>query len=370
MKTLLLVTGGRGGSDFFQGLLDGHTQILSFPYSLRVDNNFFQMLDMENYSKLAKKFIYLYPVYFNSKNGNKLERYHRLGKNKNQFYQVNKKKFIKNFIILTKSKKLNKFERLKFLHLAYSKTKGENVKKKKILFVHTHIVRWTKKFINNINPKNTEIIHIIRHPLASLASPIKNWLKYKNGKYFFPKDLYFQIDLVFKGIFDLMNLGKVKIIQYEHLHWDHSNTMRDFCKIYKIRYEKCLNNSTKHGLVWWGDSVSGKWLSGINKNFKIKIDTSYFFKKDLYFFQSIHKKIIKKYNYKFIFKTQRVFLKLLPLKCELLVWKNSFKYLFISFKWKHFLSIPYFYFLRILMINFFMLPKKKLPYSIGSKNNY
>jgi len=99
MKTLLLVTGGRGGSDFFQGLLDGHTQILSFPYSLRVDNNLSQMLDMQNYSKLAKKFIYLYPVYFNSKNGNKLERYHRLGKNKNQFYQVNKKKFIKNFII-------------------------------------------------------------------------------------------------------------------------------------------------------------------------------------------------------------------------------------------------------------------------------
>jgi len=28
MKVIFLVTGGRGGSDFFQGLLDGHNQIL------------------------------------------------------------------------------------------------------------------------------------------------------------------------------------------------------------------------------------------------------------------------------------------------------------------------------------------------------
>ena len=30
MKVLLLVTGGRGGSDFFQGLLDGHQEIIQF----------------------------------------------------------------------------------------------------------------------------------------------------------------------------------------------------------------------------------------------------------------------------------------------------------------------------------------------------
>ena len=31
MKILLLEAGGRGGSDFFQALLDGHSQILNFP---------------------------------------------------------------------------------------------------------------------------------------------------------------------------------------------------------------------------------------------------------------------------------------------------------------------------------------------------
>ena len=69
--------------------------------------------------------------------------------------------------------------------MAYSKAKGENIKKKKILFIHTHLVSWTKRFIDEINPENTEIIHIIRHPLASLNSPIKNWLNYDNGKHFY-----------------------------------------------------------------------------------------------------------------------------------------------------------------------------------------
>jgi len=323
------------------------------------------MLNINNYSSLAKKFIKLYPEFFNSKI-NKFERWNRLGKNKNKSFKVNEKKFIRNFTILTKSEKLNKFNKIKFLHLAYSKAKGENIKKKKILFIHTHLVSWTKRFIDEINPENTEIIHIIRHPLASLNSPIKNWLNYDNGKHFFPKDLHFQLDLVFNGIYDLMNLRKVKIIQYEHLHWKHKKVIKEFCAIYKIRYEKCLNNSTKCGLIWWGDVVSNKWLSGINKNFEINVDTSYFFKRDLYFFQHINEKIIKKYNYKFIIDNYRVSLNLLPMKCELLVWKNSFKHLLLSFRWKHFLSIPYFYFLRILMINFFMVPKKKLPYSIGS----
>ena len=40
MKVLLLVAGGRGGSDFFQGLLDGHDQILQFPEILRINYEF------------------------------------------------------------------------------------------------------------------------------------------------------------------------------------------------------------------------------------------------------------------------------------------------------------------------------------------
>ena len=85
-----------------------------------------------------------------------------------------------------------------------------------------------------------------------------------------------------------------------------------FCKIYNIKYEKCLNKSTKNGLIWWGDVVSKKWLSGVNKNFKVKIDKKYFFAKDLIFFQFINSRIIKKYNYKNLFLDKKILVKILP----------------------------------------------------------
>lgn len=365
MKTILLVAGGRGGSDFFQGLLDGHSQILSFPLYLRIDQNFVSLLKINDKLELVKKFIKLFPEFFNSKI-NKFERHHKLGKNKNKHFSVNTKVFEKNFIKMTKKKNLSNFEKIKYLHIAYSATKGENIKLKKILFIHTHLVSWTKKFIKEVNPKNTEIVHIIRHPFASLSSPIKNWLRYKGGESFFPKDLFFQIDLVFNGIFDLIKLKKVRVIRYESLHQNFNKVMKDFCRVYSLKFEKTLKSCTKNGYLWWGDSVSKKWLKGINKNFKISYEKDIFFKRDLYFFQFLNQKIIKEYNYSFFIEKKKIFFNFLPMKCELLVWKNTFKHLIFNFRWKHFFSIPFFYFLRIAKINYFMINKNKLPYTFGN----
>ena len=129
MKTLLLVAGGRGGSDFFQGLLDNHTEILSFPLYLRINNTLINILNEKKPEIIAKKFIDYYPEFFNSKI-NKFERHDRLGK-KNKHFKVSKKKFKFNLIKFYKNKKITRFEKLKIIHLAYSAAKGENLKKKK-----------------------------------------------------------------------------------------------------------------------------------------------------------------------------------------------------------------------------------------------
>ena len=372
MKTVLLVAGGRGGSDFFQGLLDGHKEILSFPGYLRIDQKFIDILNQNTCTQIAKKFIELYPHFFNSKN-NFFERHHRLGKNKDKYFTVNKKKFVQCFDKLYNDKKLflkkDNFQILKVLHIAYAETIEGKKNKKKIIFIHTHLVEWTRNFFRIMNLKDVTIIHIIRHPLASLNSPIKNWLNFEEGKSFFSKDLYFQIDLVFNGIHNLLKLGKVYIIQYEYLHWYHKLVMKDFCEIFKINYDKCFENSTKLGLTWWGDKVSKKWLSGISKNFKISIDKNYFSKDDIFYFQNLSRNIIKKYNYEFLFKQKKIKFRLFPLKCELLVWRNTLKHFIWSFRWKHFISIPFFYFLRIFVINSYKVNyNEKLPYSIGSKH--
>ena len=60
MKILLLVAGSRSSSDFFQSLLDGHSQILQFPGKLLTDNNFNEMLNLKDLNKIPEKFINLY----------------------------------------------------------------------------------------------------------------------------------------------------------------------------------------------------------------------------------------------------------------------------------------------------------------------
>ena len=141
--------------------------------------------------------------------------------------------------------------------------------------------------------------------------------------------------------------------------------MNDFCRIFKIKYEKCLEKTTFLGLQWWGDKVSKSWIPGVNKNFKIILDKNLFFERDIIFIESLAEDIIKFYKYKFTFNNiKKKYFNLLPMKCELLVWENTFKHQRI----KHILSIPYFYLKRIILINKFVISNKYFPYSVGANN--
>ncbi len=368
MKILLLVTGGRGGSDFFQGLLDQHSQILQFP-GLINNEKIFKILSMKNPHEISNYFINTYPNFFDSRLGTQLgnrERHDRLGPKKNKFYKVSKKKFIKNFVYMFDKKlPITKIDILTNLHIAYDLAKGKKRReKKKIIFIHTHIVEFTKRFIEFVNIKDITIIHTMRNPLSAINSPVKNWLNFNDGKHFFPLSLYFQLDLAFKGVNDLIMLNKkVFVVQLEKLHWEHKKVMNDFCNIFKIKYEKCLEKPTYLGLQWWGDKVSNRWISGVNKNFKITIDKNLFFSRDIKFIEFLAEDIIKFYKYSFIFgNKKKIYFNYLPMKCELLVWKNVFRHK----KIKHLFSIPFFYLKRILLINKFTIKNKHLPYSFGS----
>lgn len=362
MKTILLVAGVRGGSDFFQHLLDQHEEILTLPGSLRIDNEFKNWIAIKDYRKISKEFLKMYPEHFDSRL-NKFERLDKLGKKRNRFFKVNKNKFLKNFNNLNKDlKNLDRFTILKNIHIAYAQAKGENIKKKKILFIHPHLVSWTRNLLNLVHFKNFVILHIIRHPLSCLSSAVKNWLRFKKGFAFMPKDLYFELDLMFNGIYDLMKLGKVYIIKYENIHKKSLKTMKGFCKLFKIKFNSSLLKPTLFGLKWWGDKVSNKWLNGINKNYEISFDKNIFFDRDVSYLQNINQNIFQKYNYSYFSKKKNISFNFFPLKMEILVFLNSIKHFY---RWKHFPSSLYFFFKRILIFNLLNHRTVKLPKSIG-----
>tara|TARA_B100000029_G_C17450175_1_gene914702 strand:- start:23 stop:1114 length:1092 start_codon:yes stop_codon:yes gene_type:complete len=363
MKILLLVGGSRAGVDFFHSLIDGHSQILQFPGYLVINENFYRIFNLNDISKIPNEFISQYPHFFNSKK-NKVERHHKLGKKRNKFFIVNKKKFTKSFFAFMKNKN-SKFDILLALHAAYELAKGKKIKNKKIILVNTHIIDYTNKFIHFMNIKNIEIIHTIRNPLSALSSPIKNWLNYKNGKYFLFDALFYHLDLVYKGLNRLRSLKKkVFVVQLEKLHKENKKVMKDFCRLFKIRFENCLKKSTYHNLEWWGDEISGKFINGINKNFKATYDKSLFFRRDISFFEFLAEDIINNYGYNFSHSLKRkYFFNFFPMKCEIIVWKNILKNrgILIIF------LIPYYYLKRLVFINKFSLRKIHFPYSIGAK---
>ena len=270
MRLILLTAGGRAGSDFFHSLLDGHSQILQFPGSLRVDNKLKLILKTEDLKKKAKLFIKFYPEFFNSKI-NKFERWDKLEKKKNKFFKVDDKLFIDNFYKLSINNRLNisNYKCLQNLHLAYYMARKKNIQNIKILFVHTHLINWTKEFIKLFDIKNVDILHTIRHPLSSVSSPIKSWLQYKKGQHFYSKDLFYQINTVVNSIYDVNKLGKLHVIKLERLHRQNVLLMKNFCKIFKINYESTLSISSKNDLEWWSDLLSPEYNNGINKNFKV-----------------------------------------------------------------------------------------------------
>ena len=156
---------------------------------------------------------------------------------------------------------------------------------------------------------------------------------------------------------------KLFVIQLEKLHIENNKVMRNFCKLFKIRFESCLKKSTYHNLQWWGDEISGKYINGINKTFKASYEKNLFFKRDINFFEFLAEDLIKHYGYKFSSELKKkYFFNVLPMKCELIIWKNTLK----NKNFFHILSLPYFYLKRLIMINKFSIKKIELPYSIGT----
>ena len=363
MKILLLAGGSRAGIDFFHSLIDGHSQVLQFPGYLHINENFYKIFNLNDISKMPNEFISQYPYFFNSKS-NRRERHHQLGKKRNKFFMVNKKKFVKNFLTFVKNKN-SKFDILLALHAAYEIAKGKKINNKKIILVNTHVIDYTKKFIEFMDVKNIEIIHTIRNPLSALSAPIKNWLNYKNGKYFLFDAFFYHLDLVYKGLNKLVSLKKkLFVVQLEKLHRENKKVMKDFCRLFKIKFENCLNKSTYHSLEWWGDAVSGKYINGANKNFEAKYDKNLFFKRDISFFEFLAEDIINSYRYNFSCSLEKkYFFNIFPMKCEIIVWKNILKNrgILIIF------LIPYFYLKRLIFINKFSLKKIQFPYSIGTR---
>jgi hypothetical protein len=341
MKIFLLLGTGRSGVDFLQSLFDKHPEISQFP-GVFFFGIFLKKIRNKNKKNIAKKFINEHERFFNSKIY-KQERHDELGINRNEYFTVSKKKFIKNFIQLCK-KTSDHRDVFISLHLAYSAASGDNISKIKIILLNIHN-------IENIPPVEIfdyKIILSLRNPISSISSSISHWLAYskKNIDLWW---LHYQINRLANLIEDCMKFKKkIYIVRLDLLHTKNSLVMSKILKIMNIKYHPNLKKSTYHGKLWWGDKLSGKNLNGINKNFKETHNSKNFFTKDIVYLEHCLNFYYKVYKYKKIYKKIRFkdLYKLMPLKIELIVWKN----LITNLNLVQIFLIPYYYIKRIKIL--------------------
>ena len=237
----------------------------------------------------------------------------------------------------------NKKDILISLHHAYYFARGKTILKNHLIILHLHHV-FRLSCMKNLK---YNIIYTVRHPFASITSLINNWFKVDKVKRGAADWFYFQLDRLFFGIKKCQTFAPTTVIKLENLHKENKKVMKKFCKKFGIKYNKCLTKSTYHNLLWWGDKVSIKYLNGINKNFKNKIDLNLFFKNDLIVLTNKLNKLMKVYRYERIIKNTSKANIFLPMKIELILLKN----ILLSFSFTQLIKLIYYYFKRIMLLN-------------------
>jgi hypothetical protein len=362
MKLVLLFTGGRSGSDLLQSLLDGHKEVAQFPGVFHFKEELIKIFELKDPRNIAKKFISLNQFYFDSRL-NKIERHHKLGKQKNEFYLINKNLFIKNFLKSFGNSEKKNLDILVCLHKAYILSQKMNCNKLKIILLHLHLFENFTNYLKILNVyKDTKILITYRDPLVSLCSTVKHWSLYDKGKHMTPRNLFSNYQLHFNIFNNLKKYkNKIRVVKLENIHTKSEKTLKKICKFIGIQYSNILLKSTYLNKKWWGDSISKKNLDGLNSNFKNKFDKGIFEYEDIKFIENRIVNILKKFNYPIRIKnnTKNIRFYLSLFKFE----KKFYKITLEKSKFKTKLSIIFFYFKRLCLFKNHFL-KENLPNEI------
>ena len=351
IKYIILTTNGRSGSEFFQSLLDGHSQIVSFPGTFDLADFYRFVCTSDSSVEIVNYFIQKYGYYFNSKI-NISERLNQLGVSRKKSFFVDKKKFKEKFIKNFNFTKKKNIEYLMYClhHSYYLAKKNKNFKNIKLIFIHLHHAYK----INELPNFNYEVIYTYRNPIAILNSGINSFLRNKSGNIFNFKNYNFFMRRMLNEIKEIKKYKKkIYVIKLEDIHKKNKQIMKKFCKIFKLKYEKILFKSTFFKMQWWGDSFTKNYLKGVNPSFTNKINLNNFYSKDIILLEEYLSDEIKFYRYKFLSTKKLPYIyMILPMKIEILLWSDFIK----RFKVKQILLIPVYWFKRIS----YMINKKKV----------
>lgn len=349
MKTFLIFTTGRTGSDYLNSCLDNVKNVMTFCgyfvyYEFFRSNN-----ELILTKKLLDDFFKKYKEIFSH---NKVE---------NIDTKINIQKLKYNFLKIYKRKYINRKDFLKNIYLAYHITLGRKLTNKTVLIHHTHNKEHTEEFLKDF--PNSKIFVTIRDPRDNLRSGIYNWFKFDPKNLIQMSHVFFYIRRIREDLnYILKKKNKKLFIKLEEANL--KTTKKKIFKFLNLEFDRNIYQSTLASKNWKGDIISrGNLISQryyrsgrINKS----IDLEKWKKEFTHYEIKVFSLLYYKYN-KFGYKIKKIIFKekikilllcFLPYSFEKIVFKQK------NLSLKRYLKNYFFYVRRVLyLINVIMFNK-------------
>ncbi|MBT6047491.1 MAG: hypothetical protein HOI47_27060 [Candidatus Scalindua sp.] len=274
LKIATIVIGAaRSGSDFFQSLLDGHSQILQFTGHWSFESFWEKAVCKTNLSDLIDEFIWFsgstraHISKFKSQY-DKMERWDRLGEGKNESFSVDIDLFKSHLSNLMKDREINSRNYFLAVNAAYGLACKINVMQTRLLLYHVHTYDKLEAFKKDF-PCFT-VICTTRDPRNVITSGMNHWGGYNAGK-FSPITFYRLIKRTFRESEPILQYTReIRVLKLEDLHLMTNTVIEDFCSLFDLKKEASMFVSSFHGKLWWGDEVTPRFINGFNPNIKRK----------------------------------------------------------------------------------------------------
>ena len=185
LPAFALMPTGRTGSDYLQGLLEDHPQILTFNGHFAIYQEFFEQARTINdsftsASDVADEFIGLFLHKLVSKYDVQ-EGKDRLGEGRNESFVIDTSIFKQYFVGLMDFLPLNRRGVLLAIYGAYHLALNRTLESVRVLLHHPHLEDELRKFISDF--PDTKVLYTIRDIRPSFYSQIANFKKYYPNKH-------------------------------------------------------------------------------------------------------------------------------------------------------------------------------------------
>jgi len=273
LRSCALVTTGRAGSDFFQGLFDSHPEVLTF------NGNLFYYEFWEN-SKcvragdfdardLIDEFIGKYIERFKSRYDLQ-ERKHQLGENLDETISIDLDRFRNEAVGLLEERSLDSKNAMLAIYGAYAICLGQDLETKTLLFHHPHHFEELPQFLRDF--PDGRLICMTRDPRANFVEGIEdhranNFLVGDTDR---ETHIYYYINRILHDASALEIYDNPYIaVKIEDL--GDQAVVDEMCRWLGISPHECTTRSTWGGLVWHGDKLTnattrGKWSGDVLVN--------------------------------------------------------------------------------------------------------